>query len=369
MVFNVNIIKLYNTVTAQNPNISNVFILDKNNRILINKNPDIIGTYFDDKLVDHSSNKTVYEKPQENYRIIAEIKNPVSNELNLIKTILIILSVILLPGIIISSYYFSVHYYKDMLEILSILNENDDSTSETNEIEKIANNILAIKNRNTQMEHQLENNIKALRKSQLYTLQQQINPHFVFNTLNLVVSIDRMNNKKLTETSKIILLLSEILRFNFRNPNYIIDFEDEIKYTKMYMELQNIRYLDKFTFICNIPESLLHVSVPKFMLQPLVENSIKHGILKKDSPEGIIKISAYTDLNMLYVSVADDGCGISQERLTFLNSMILNNTVSNEFIGIINVHKRIKLIFGDQYGLSVDSTENGTSVLIKLPYK
>lgn len=368
IIFNYNINSIYSSLTSKNPDIINTFIL-YDNKIIMHNNFEYLGQEFKITSLKNRNNlinQTDYDK----YTIVTEIKNSLSSDVKFFTTLILFIIAVFLIGIFISSYFFSTHYYKDILEIMSILNETDEYESGENsdEIQQISQNILSVTKQKKQIEHQLETNLKLLRKSQLYTLQQQINPHFVFNTLNLVVNIDRMNNHgSSTNTSRIILLLSDILRFNFRNPNYIISFQDELENIEKYMELQNIRYQNKFNFICDIPFEFTNSKVLKFMLQPLVENSIMHGILKKKPALGTIKIIAYQEKNILYVLVEDDGIGISPEKLKQLNATLSENGLNNEFVGISNVNQRIKLVFGDEYGLSVFSEPQKTVIKISLP--
>lgn len=370
IVFNIDINSFYNSLTSQSSDINNLFVINEDNKILISRNFNILYSDFNDKLMSHCDENTVYRTNIENYSVICEITNPKFSDMTYFSTLIFVVFFLVLAGIFISSYFFSANYYRDFIEILSILNDDQDQNTDYqhNEIEYIQSNLHKMKSKNQQIEHQLENNMKALRKSQLYTLQQQINPHFIFNTLNLIVTIDQMKNKTQTETQKIILLLSDILHFNFKNPSYIISFEDELKYLKKYIELQNIRYENKFNFNCSIPEHILKTPVLKFMLQPLVENSIKHGILKTESMRGTITLDANTVDDKLYVKITDDGVGIAKERLKLLSRFLTLNQKSNDFIGLCNVNSRIKLVFGDMYGVSVKSDQNGTEVLIILPY-
>ncbi len=367
IVFCIDVNTFYSALTGQNPNIVNT-VVTYNDRIVIHKNNNYIGTKYKEDALENPLSNTVNITSLDNYTIITEMKNSISGDIRFYITIITVILIIMLISILISSYLFSINYYKDTLEVIAILNEADDTDdTNINEIQSISNNVLALVTQKKQIKHQLEENLALLRKSQLYTLQQQINPHFIFNTLNMIVSIDRMTNKRSTEISRIILLLADILRFNFRNPNYIISFKDELDNTKKYMELQNLRYKNKFEFICDIEPELLEESVLKFMLQPLVENSIMHGILTKTSKDGTICINAFKDDKNFVVTVSDNGIGIPENKLKILNSLLETEEINEEFIGISNVNQRIKLVFGKAYGLSVTSDSEGTMISISLP--
>lgn len=367
VVFSLDTDRIYSKFTGKNPNIVNAVITYKNS-IIMHKNYGYIGRDYSEEVLLNPAKNTLNQINFDNYTVVTEMENTLSRDVSFYITIVAVILIIMLISILISSYLFSVNYYRDTLEIITILNEADDTRdSTTSEIQSISNNVMALVRQKKQIKNQLEENLVLLRKSQLYTLQQQINPHFIFNTLNMIVSIDRMTNKRSTEISRIILLLADILRFNFRNPNYIISFKDELDNTRKYMELQNLRYKNKFEFIYDIEPELLDESVLKFMLQPLVENSIMHGILTKPSKQGRICINAFKDDKNFVVTVSDDGIGIPADRLKILNSLLETEEINEEFIGISNVNQRIKLVFGKTYGLSVESDSDGTTISISLP--
>ena len=269
---------LFDEITANVSDITQLVLNHKNGTSLI-ANTDISipeDLPYDTAVLSNSA--VQYKMAFDNYEIFIETNNPADNDVKLFTNLLMVILATLFVETLISSYIFSKYNYKDIVRLLLLTNDDTEqilNPDTRDEIEHISNSILNIQFKNKEYHEQLENNLIKLRQSQLYTLQQQINPHFIFNTLNMIATQAQIAQNKKTTTAKIVLLLSEIIRFNFKNPNYMVKFSDEINYVKMYMDIQNIRYSNKFTFKTDIPEEIENTHVLKFMLQPLIENSIK----------------------------------------------------------------------------------------------
>ncbi|MDI6619158.1 MAG: histidine kinase [Clostridiales bacterium] len=206
-----------------------------------------------------------------------------------------------------------------------------------------------------------ENYVRRIREkeSTIMALNIQLNPHFLYNTLNTINWIAIENNQK--EISKIIMSLADMLHYTAYNEDELTFFGDDLKWLKNYIYIMQNRFDDKFTVYYDIDPKLNLYKVPKLFLQPFVENSILHGFDSIDTG-GILKIRGWVNSIRVCFSVEDNGRGIEKEK----GEKMIQHYPEN--IGIKNVEKRIKLIYGEEYGIRVKSILNkGTKVLIELP--
>ena len=203
--------------------------------------------------------------------------------------------------------------------------------------------------------------IRYLREYEIKVLHSQINPHFLYNTLDTIIWMAEFeDNEKVINITK---SLANFFRLSLSNGHEKIPLKDEIMHTKEYLFIQKQRYEDKLSYFFNIEdESLLFIEVPKIIIQPIVENSIYHGI-KNLSGNGIITIDVYKENNTVNISVKDNGIGFEKAK-QFKKSKIGG-------IGIKNVNKRIKFYYGKNYGIFINknSKNEGSEVIIKIPLK
>ena len=199
----------------------------------------------------------------------------------------------------------------------------------------------------TQMEiSKVENLISLLKYSELKALQSQINPHFLFNVLNTMTSLIRTNPEKAREVT---IDLSNYLRYNLDNNVKSVELIKELNQVDTYIKIEKVRFGDKLNILYDVDESLYNFQIPSLIIQPLVENSIKHGILKKRD-NGCVK-----DIE---ITIEDDGVGIEQSIIDNLDKQIKEN------IGLKNVHQRLKLLYGE--GLNIKKLEQGTRIKFKI---
>ena len=202
----------------------------------------------------------------------------------------------------------------------------------------------------------------------IQALQAQINPHFLANTLNIVSFIAKMKNENSIVT--LVNAIIELLRGSMKNDDHLQRVSDEIELLKHYITIQDYRLMSKFDVAYEIDTSIETYLIPKFILQPIVENAIIHGI-EPSNRRGLIQIRGYQKKRNLIFEIKDNGVGIPQTEF----SKILNNRKNEEKgrftgIGVGNVNNRIKLLLGNQYGLELKSEENEyTAIIIKLPIK
>ena len=203
--------------------------------------------------------------------------------------------------------------------------------------------------------------IKYLREYEIKALHSQINPHFLYNTLDTIIWMAEFeDNEKVISITK---SLANYFRLSLSNGHEKIPLKDEIMHTKEYLFIQKQRYENKLSYFFNIEdESLLSIKVPKIIIQPIVENSIYHGI-KNLSGNGIITIDVYRQNSTVNISVKDNGIGFEKAK-QFKKS-------KTGGVGIKNVDKRIKFYYGKNYGVFInkDSKTEGAEVVIKIPFK
>ena len=196
-------------------------------------------------------------------------------------------------------------------------------------------------------------------KSDLKALQAQINPHFLYNTLDSIIWMGEMDKSE--EVVKMTSALSRLFRISISKGRELIPLRDELEHVRSYLTIQEMRYKNKFRYLIDIPESLMDCTVLKITLQPLVENAIYHGIRNVDY-EGLIEIGGRMDNGDMYLTVRDNGEGMDVDKLAALLETNQHGT------GIRNVNERIRLYFGSEYGLSYESTERkGTLITIRIP--
>jgi len=208
---------------------------------------------------------------------------------------------------------------------------------------------------------------RAKREAELKILQAQIKPHFLYNTLDTIQWMAQERNAP--DIAQIVVALTHLFRIGLSKGNEIIPLSEELKHVESYLIIQLARYEDKLAYQIELPEALRSNDVLKLILQPLVENAIYHGIKPKRGP-GRIDIVARIEEQRLYIQVSDNGIGILGDRLAELREMLEqtgNRTIETGF-GLYNVHERIRLTYGDPYGLTIESSVGkGTIIEVCLP--
>lgn len=204
------------------------------------------------------------------------------------------------------------------------------------------------------------------RKSELDALQSQINPHFLYNTLESIIWM--IEGERYKEAVYMVSELSSLFRISLSKGKTIISIEDEVKHARNYMNIQKIRYKNSFTVNFDIQEEILKCCTVKLIIQPLLENAIYYGVEGMDG-EGEIYVKGYRKEDDIYIDVIDNGIGIPQESAQLLLTEDNHVHKHGSGVGIINVHNRIKLRFGEQYGLEIESEpDEGSTFRIHLPY-
>lgn len=208
---------------------------------------------------------------------------------------------------------------------------------------------------------------KQLGLAKLDLLQSQINPHFLFNTLNVISGMAELEDAE--TTNKMIKSLSHLFRYNLRTSSQFVSLSQEISIIDDYMYLQKMRFGSRLMYIKNIADDLdtTSITVPAFLLQPVVENSIVHGIAHIEDG-GRIELSAYKKDNTLYIKVMDTGAGMSRDKVDELNAKSISVTQEHAGIGLYNVQKRISNLYNDSEVIVESTMNKGTTVTICIRY-
>lgn len=204
-------------------------------------------------------------------------------------------------------------------------------------------------------------------RAELNFLQSQMNPHFLFNTLNAILVVCTKNNY--SDVTDIIKSLSKLLRRLLGWKEDIVPLEEEILFIEMYLKIEKFRFRDKFEYELDIAPEALHYKIPKMSIQPLVENACKHGIQAVEG-EGVVKIAASVSDDRLCVSVKDNGKGIEPEKHREMLISMRSESTSGNSIGIRNVYRRLELYYNDLVRFNIDSKPNqGTTVSFEIPIR
>ena len=295
--------------------------------------------------------------------------------LNNIKTKLLMVFIIAFVLFILSiiNSYISTRITDPIKELEKAVNEIEQGNLEVEvrsagsyEIQHLGTSIQSMARRIRKLMNDIVAEHESKRRSEFDTLQSQINPHFLYNTLDIIVWM--IENEKQSEAVKVVTALARFFRISLSKGKSIIPVKDELEHVRNYLMIQHMRYKNKFTYDIEADEDVLELASLKLMLQPLVENAIYHGMEFMDG-DGEILVRAWRREDDLYMSVSDNGLGMTQEQVEHL-FQAADHTSSGRGsgIGVKNVNERIKLYFGTGYGLDIQSEpDEGTTVTAHLP--
>lgn len=370
-----------------------VFILDKNGKIIYHPKQQLLysglkkeqikkvmnlngnGGHF---IIDEGNDSRIYTaKTSQNtgwtvvsvaYTSELLSKKEETQELYLIVAILLLVLTLLFSSFISSGITRPV---RQLQKSMSKVEKGDFETAEIsitldNELGSLSNSFnIMIGEIKKLMEENIEEQ-RQKRKSELKALQAQINPHFLYNTLDSIIWMAEVGNN-----AEVVLMtssLAKLLRQSISNSNELVSIADELNYTKTYLTIQKMRYQDKLEFFIEVEESVLNHSIIKLILQPLVENAIYHGIKYKDGI-GILSIHGGIEDNCIALHVDDNGVGMDTHTLSHLFEQKQSEKDSHG-VGINNIQGRLRLYYGNDYGLSYSSQPNmGTTATIRIPIR
>ena len=202
------------------------------------------------------------------------------------------------------------------------------------------------------------------RKSELKALQSQINPHFLYNTLDSIIWM--AEGKKNEEVVLMTASLARLLRQSISNEDEVVPIANEVEYARGYLTIQKMRYKDKLEFQIEVDSSILYIPLIKLVLQPIIENAVYHGLKYKES-KGLLIVKGFMKDGNAVLQVIDDGVGMDEETLAHIYDKHKVNYHSNG-VGVYNVQKRLKLYYGEDYGITYTSElGKGTTATITIP--
>ncbi|WP_042143659.1 sensor histidine kinase [Paucisalibacillus sp. EB02] len=283
-----------------------------------------------------------------------------------------------LIGIIFSiwlAYYLSKTITKPLYKLIYLMKEVEKGNFDVRFYTKYNDDIGIFGKRFNRMLERLKISIQEnyekqvrMKDSELKALRAQINPHFLYNTLETVNWLARLEG--VHDISKIVVSLSEIMKYSVRKGEDLVTIEQDVNQLKNYLTIQEFRYRDKFDVHLTVEESVLHQKIPALLLQPIVENAIVHGLENKVS-KGQIDITISKVQEYIQIIVQDDGIGMDEKTFAQVNREIKEGLEFEDLgIGIENVRKRLYLSYGDQFQWTLTSEEKvGTRVEILIPYK
>jgi two-component system, sensor histidine kinase YesM len=390
--------RFFNTDFVNEDNVSNdIFILDEKGNIMFSNNT--ISDKIDSRGYDYllsQSDKTMDEEvisdgiaiyqgfPSNDWRAVFVFHyDKLQYKIRKIRKLVILIAAILLVVIIILSMIFSSTVSCRIRLLMNKMKEIENGKLETSQLIQGKDEIGVLDKYFNRMLGKLKDLINKnyvqqieRKEAELSALQSQINPHFLYNTLESINSIASVYG--CFEICKISQRLGEMFHYsiNIGRHEFVV-LEEELIHIKNYIEIQKIRFDDKFEVFYNINEEIKQCKVLKFILQPIVENSVYHGFKDKRG-KGCLKISANVEERrfkegIMVLEVIDDGIGMEPEKLRYLNEYIngSDNNISSQYkksIGVKNVNYRIKLTYGDSYGIRIKSKRNvGTQVILRLP--
>ncbi|MDD6570979.1 MAG: sensor histidine kinase, partial [Thermoflexaceae bacterium] len=237
----------------------------------------------------------------------------------------------------------------------------------THEIQHLGQTLNTVVSRLRQLMDDVVREQEEKRKSELDALQSQINPHFLYNTLDSIVWM--IEGERYEEAIFMITQLASLFRISLSKGKNVISIEDELTHAENYMNIQKVRYKNKFQVKYEIDDSIRKCCTVKLVIQPILENAIYYGMESMDG-DGLITVKGYEENGKIFIHVIDNGLGMSREQAAGLLEEKKHFTPKKKGsgVGLLNVHQRIRLRFGEQYGLTIKSyPDEGTDVVICLP--
>lgn len=279
---------------------------------------------------------------------------------------------ILMSGAV--AYFTAATGYRPVAQIISVLEHPEKYSAQgresQNELKYIITNIMKNIELNEQMQTELETRLELLKTAQIAMLQMQINPHFLYNTLDTIkwMALDLTGDDN--NVSEAVGSLAKLYRLNVNTGDYLISLKEEMEQAKNYINILMLRYENLFKVVWDIDEDALSCIVLRLSMQPVIENAVYHG-LKPMRKNGVLTVRGFRADGKVAVVIQDNGVGIPKDELEKLNRELSENPVTLDesgHIGIYNVNRRIKLIYGENYGVFVSSEENkGTIVRLIFP--
>lgn len=309
------------------------------------------------------------------WRVVGVV--PISNMINEgIKSFVIIILIVLLISLAITIFmgrFLSniitspIRHLEKEMESIDIINTTPINLEKGSyEVKALSNSFVEMSKRIRSLMDEIVDEQEQKRKSELDALQAKINPHFLYNTLDSVIWLADAGDDQ--SVIKLVTALAKLFRISISKGHEVITLEEELEHVRNYLIIQQMRYVEKFTYKIEIPDNLKNIPTIKLILQPIVENCIYHGIKYLMDP-GTIEIKVEEVDNIIKIHIIDNGIGMDEEtRLSLLTVDKTQHLKDGNGIGVYNVNKRLQLKYGSKYGLEIESEiEEGTHVIINLP--
>ena len=263
--------------------------------------------------------------------------------------------------------------YRPIESLMETVNQSSTLTAQNsekrlNEINTIKKIMQETQSKNEGLKQEVEERLASLHNAQILALQSQINPHFMFNTLEAIGDTMVLLLGQENEATDMIQNLAILLRISLSADTYIVPLRDELEHVKLYMQIMEFRYQGNIRYVIEVPDAMLEMPVVKLTLQPLIENAIQHG-LRPRQYQGTVQIKGEILEDAVLIHVADDGVGMTDDAIWELNDAIRQMDFQKiQHIGLRNVYQRLWLIYGDRGKLTVARGKtSGTIVTIWYP--
>lgn len=315
---------------------------------------------------------TVQNFQKLNWKIVSVIPlDEITHENKGITRLIVIFGVICLICAFIASYLLSYTISKPILKLVNIMKEIKSGNMKLRanlkvkgEIGMLGDGFNSLMDKINGLLEQIYHEQRFKRENEFKLLQSQIKPHFLYNTIETIISFIKLglkDNAMLTAKN-----LAGFYRISLSKGKDIISIEDEMNLIDNYLSIQKLRYVEYLDYQLDFDEKILKYQIPKLTLQPLVENSIYHGLKQKEK-KGMLTIRGYYEQDLIKIEVIDDGVGMTEEQIRMVLHRPLENQKSNDF-GLYSVAARLKLLYGEQYGLNIESRVGEyTKVIVSLP--
>lgn len=293
-------------------------------------------------------------------------------------TLIFVILTVLFVDIFVS-FLITIKTYKPIYYILNILDSDLNvhlkkqiiNIKSSTEIDYIIHTFEQLKKDNALVTQNLDNTLKNLNEMHYTLIHSQISSHFLSNTLQAINWLVYDLTGSANNATKAISQLADLYRILTDTTTFLIPLRSELEYSQKYIELMKLKYNNKFSIEYNIDNSILDSTIPKLLLQPIIENSFAHGFdFSDDDIDKVIRINAYKKNSDIEIIVYDNGQGIGENELKGLNKALNSDAVNTDGkkIGIVNINNRLKLLYGNNYGISIDSQYlQYTNIRILLP--
>ena len=360
---------LYDRYSEALKSSSNIYIIDSQGKIISSKDKRFIGTNYKEIKLNSDFIEIVSSIDKYGWSIVQNIPSNIITKISseILKSTLIILIVASLISLIIA-YRLSILITKPIFNIKNKMDEVMGGNLNAQVEVKYNDEIGQLGESFNSMIRWLDSSIKKInqkekqkRMAELSFLQAQINPHFLYNTLSGIRCLISMN--KTEDAEQMLFKFTKLLRSILPKAYEMVTLEEEISNIKNYVELQKMRHPNCFDVEYSINYDINSFKVPSFILQPIVENAIMYS-MEKENNKGVIRISGYKSNDGIRIIIEDNGIGMSQDQV----ENILKKEESINHVGVINVHERIQLNYGREYGLKIESIQSiGTKIIFILP--